>query len=65
MEVEASTQHHQQSSRDQLQFQGTHPVVLSDPEDSAPNASANLRCMASLILQGLQKDPRIRAIHQE
>ena len=77
MEVEPSTQHQQQSSRDQLQSQETHGlvygwdevavdhVVLSDPEDSAPNASANLRCMASLILQGLQKDPRIRAIHQE
>ena len=34
-------------------------VVLSD---SAPNASANLRCMASLILQSLRKNPRIRAI---
>ena len=39
-------------------------VVLSDPEDSAPNASANLRCMASLILQSLRKDPRIRAIKE-
>ena len=40
------------------------PVVLSYPEDSAPNASANLRCMASLILQSLRKDPRIRAIKE-
>ena len=76
MEVEPSTQHQQQSSRDQLQSQETHGlihgwdevavdhVVLSDPEDSAPNASANLRCMASLILQSLWKDPRIRAIKE-
>ena len=73
MEVEPSTQHQQQSSRDQLQYQETHGlvrgwdevaadhVVLSDPEDSAPNASANIRCMAFLILQ---KDPRIRAIKE-
>ena len=62
MEVEPSTQHQQQSSRDQLQSQETHGlvrgweevaadhVVLSNPEDSGPNASANLRCVASLIL---------------
>ena len=74
MEVEPSTQHQQQSSRDQLQSQETHElvrgwdevaadhVVLSGPEHSAPNASANLRCMASLILQSLRKDPHIRAI---
>ena len=76
MEVEPCTQHQQQSSRDQLQSQGTHglvrgwdevaadPVVLKDPEDSAPNASANLHCMASLILQSLRKDPRICAIKE-
>ena len=76
MGVEPSTQHQQQSSRDQLQSQETHglvcgwdkvaadPVVLSDPEDSAPSASANLRCMASLILQSLRKDPRICAIKE-
>ena len=40
------------------------PVVLSDPEDCAPNASANLRCMASLILQSLRKDPRVRGIKE-
>ena len=40
------------------------PAVHSDPEDSAPNASANLCCMASLILQSLRKDPRIRAIKE-
>ena len=76
MEVEPSTQHQQQSSRDQLQSQETHglvrgwdevaadPVILSDPEDSAPNALANLCCMASLILQSLRKDPHICGIKE-
>ena len=76
MEVEPGTQHQQQSLRDHLQSQETHGlvrgweevaadhVVLSDPEDSGPNASANLRCMASLILQILRKDPRIRGIKE-
>ena len=75
MEVEPGTQHQQQSLRDQSQE--THGlvrgweevaadhVVLSDPEDSGPNASANLRCMASLILQSLRKDPRIRGIKEK
>ena len=71
-----STQHQQQSSRDQLQSQETHGLVrgweevaadhdvLSDPEDFGPNASENLRCMASLILQSLRKDPCICGIKE-
>lgn len=77
MEVEPGTQHQQQQSfRDDVQSQqtsglvrgweevaGDH-VILSDPEDSGPNASANLRCMASLILQSLRKDPRVLRIKE-
>uniref|UniRef100_A0A8C5Q2X1 Uncharacterized protein n=1 Tax=Leptobrachium leishanense TaxID=445787 RepID=A0A8C5Q2X1_9ANUR len=39
-------------------------VILIDQEDSEANATSNLRCMGSLIMQSLLKDPRIRAIKQ-
>ena len=76
MEVDPGTQHQQQSLRDHLQSQETHGlvrgweevvadhVILSDPEDSGLNASENLICMASLILQSLWKDPRIHGIKE-
>uniref|UniRef100_A0A8C5MP71 HAT C-terminal dimerisation domain-containing protein n=1 Tax=Leptobrachium leishanense TaxID=445787 RepID=A0A8C5MP71_9ANUR len=39
-------------------------VILIDQEDSAANATSNLRCMGSLMMQSLLKDPRIRAIKE-
>lgn len=74
MDVEDNTQ--QQSSRDGFQSPETPGVVrgweevvpdhliLSNPEDSESHASSNLRCMGSLILQSLQKDPRICCIRE-
>uniref|UniRef100_A0A8C5LXF4 BED-type domain-containing protein n=1 Tax=Leptobrachium leishanense TaxID=445787 RepID=A0A8C5LXF4_9ANUR len=39
-------------------------VILIDQEDSAANATSNLRCMGSLMMQSLLKDPRIHAIKE-
>uniref|UniRef100_A0A8C5W749 BED-type domain-containing protein n=1 Tax=Leptobrachium leishanense TaxID=445787 RepID=A0A8C5W749_9ANUR len=39
-------------------------VILIDQKDSEANATSNLRCMGSLIMQSLLKDPRIRAIKE-
>uniref|UniRef100_A0A8C5W861 HAT C-terminal dimerisation domain-containing protein n=1 Tax=Leptobrachium leishanense TaxID=445787 RepID=A0A8C5W861_9ANUR len=39
-------------------------VILIDQEDSAANATSNLCCMGSLMMQSLLKDPRIRAIKE-
>uniref|UniRef100_A0A8C5M377 BED-type domain-containing protein n=1 Tax=Leptobrachium leishanense TaxID=445787 RepID=A0A8C5M377_9ANUR len=39
-------------------------VILSDHEHSEANATSSLRCMGSLILQSLLKDPKIRAIKE-
>uniref|UniRef100_A0A8C5MBG2 Uncharacterized protein n=1 Tax=Leptobrachium leishanense TaxID=445787 RepID=A0A8C5MBG2_9ANUR len=39
-------------------------VILIDQEDSEANATSNLRCMGSLMMQSLLKDPRIRAIKE-
>ena len=39
-------------------------VALSDPEESASQAFANLRRMANIMLQSLRKDPRIKAIKE-
>uniref|UniRef100_A0A8C5MB93 BED-type domain-containing protein n=1 Tax=Leptobrachium leishanense TaxID=445787 RepID=A0A8C5MB93_9ANUR len=39
-------------------------ILLIDQEDSEANATSNLRCMGSLIMQSLLKDPRIRAIKE-
>uniref|UniRef100_A0A8C5MP76 BED-type domain-containing protein n=1 Tax=Leptobrachium leishanense TaxID=445787 RepID=A0A8C5MP76_9ANUR len=39
-------------------------VILIDQEDSAANATSNLRCMGTLMMQSLLKDPRIRAIKE-
>uniref|UniRef100_A0A8C5LUH2 HAT C-terminal dimerisation domain-containing protein n=1 Tax=Leptobrachium leishanense TaxID=445787 RepID=A0A8C5LUH2_9ANUR len=39
-------------------------VILSEQEDSEANATSNLRCMGSLIMQSLLKDPSIRAIKE-
>uniref|UniRef100_A0A8C5QZ76 HAT C-terminal dimerisation domain-containing protein n=1 Tax=Leptobrachium leishanense TaxID=445787 RepID=A0A8C5QZ76_9ANUR len=39
-------------------------VILIDQEDSEANATSNLRCMGSLMMQSLLKDPRICAIKE-
>uniref|UniRef100_A0A8C5LZC6 Uncharacterized protein n=1 Tax=Leptobrachium leishanense TaxID=445787 RepID=A0A8C5LZC6_9ANUR len=39
-------------------------LILIDQEDSEANATSNLRCMGSLIMQSLLKDPRIPAIKE-
>ncbi|PIO13718.1 hypothetical protein AB205_0083540, partial [Aquarana catesbeiana] len=40
-------------------------VILSDPEDSASHASANVWCMGSLTLQSLQRNLRICGIKEK